>query len=342
MIELTRDDITSASGGSKDSGKSFVRTLFLRHDPDDTMVDCINSAYIPAWNDCHPVYTAFFVTDIGEVQTLSDDEWYIEVTYSNKLDSGSSPVPNETKPWNLPPLDFKIHTFDKQIAMTKYWDQKEKKWKQLLNSAGTPISAKKTVTVGVMSFTMNEKKGNSIPSLNASYIFNSSAETVCGIKIPAFCGKLLPFSAFLHTVNDSSTGKVKYEYYAIDITIHFILPTGDEGNESWEFSMLDIGTLCRDSQGNLGAVYKFFDAKSKEDLKPENVVYGPMESLILFRDAWTGEDKDYPWEEITEPVPLNKGEVDYEAMRGEKPYNTIDGFESRPGSWNRFNLPRKR
>lgn len=344
MVQFSKDDITSASGGSRDSGKTFVRTLFFTHDQSDTMVDVINSAYMPKWNDCHPVYTAFFVTDIGEVQTLSDTEWYIEVTYSNKIDS-SEIVPEETPPWNLPPQNVSISTFDKEIAMTRYWDPKRKRWRDLLNSAGCRIVAGKTVTVGSLSFTMNEKKKSSIPSLNAAYLYNSSTETVCGIKIPAYCGKLLPFSANLHSVTDSSTGKIKYEYYAIDVTIHFILPTGDDGNENWMFSLLDIGTLFRDDDGNLGALYKFREATSKSDLATAPVKYGSIDALTIQRNKWTDDLASFPYEEITEPIPLNDGKIYLEAIQstdGSVPYGKIEGFDSRPASWSKFDLPKRR
>ena len=106
--------------------------------------------------------------------------------------------------------------------------------------------------------------------------------------------------------------------------------------------MLDIGTLCRDSKGNLGAIYKFFNATKKEEVIPTHVVYGPMENLIAQRQKWTGEEKDFPWEEVTEPMPLDNGKVHLSAIRGDMPYNTIDGFDSRPASWSKFNLPTKR
>lgn len=344
MIELTRDDITSASGGSKDSGKSFVRTLFLRHDPDDTMVDAINSVYMPKWNDCHPVYTAFFVTDIGDVEVFSDDTFKIEVTYSNKVDS-SEPVSAETEPWNLPPQDVNISTFDKEIAMTKYWDNDKMKWRTLLNSAGVRISATKVVTVAQLSFTMNVKKKSSVPQLNAAYLYNAYPETVCGIYIPKHCGKLLPFNATLHSVTDSSTGKIKYEYWSVAVTVQIILPTGDEGNENWSFSYLDVGTLVRDKDGNLGAIYKFRDATKKEEVKTAKVIYGSIDELTIQRSKWDKSDiANFPYEEITEPMPLNDGKLYLEAMnaQGDVPYGKITGFDSRPASWSKFDLPKRR
>jgi hypothetical protein len=342
-ITLWKDDITSASGGSKDAGKNFVRTLFLRHDRDDTMVDAINSVYMPKWNDCHPVYTAFFVTDIGDVEVFADDVFKIEVTYLNKVDS-TEPVSAETKPWDLPPQDVNISTFDKEIAMTKYWDNDKKKWRTLLNSAGVRISATKVVTVAQLSFTMNVKSKSSIPQLNAAYLYNSNAETVCGIKIPAYCGKLLPFNATLHSVTDSSTGKIKYEYWSIGVTVQIILPTGDEGNENWSFSYLDIGTLVRDKGGNLGAIYKFRDAVKKEDLSTAKVIYGSIDELTIQRSKWDKSDiANFPYEEITEPMPLNDGKLYLEAINSpDVPYGKIIGFDSRPASWSKFDLPKRR
>ena len=345
MIELTRDDITSASGGSKDSGKSFVRTIFFKHDNTDTMVDCINSAYMPQYRQVHPTYTAFKVTDISEVQTLSDDTWYIDVTYTNSIETGE-PVAPDTAPWKLPPQDVKISTFDKEIAMKRYWSTTENKWKPLCNSAGIPIQATKTVTVGCLSFTMNEKKKGSAPYMNAGYLYNANTETVCGIKIPPLCGKLLPYSATLQTVTDPGTGKIKYEYYSLDITIHFILPTGDEGNESWQFSLLDVGTLVRDEQGNLGAIYKFREAAGKNDIATAHVKYGTIDELMAQRAKWDKSDMaNFPYEEITEPMPLRGGKLYLDAINstdGSIQYDTIDGIDSRPASWNSFDLPKKR
>lgn len=345
MVKFTREDITSASGGSKDSGKKFVRTLFFHHDPDDTMVDCINSSVMPDYNDCHPVYTAFYVTDIGDVQVHSDSEWYVEVTYSNKIEAIDK-ISKETEPWNLPPQNVSITTFDKEIPMKMYWNLKRKKFEPLLNSAGVPITATKTVTVGTLSFTMNVKKKSSLPVLNYSYTYNAETETVCNIKIPPLCGKLLPFGAKLHTVTDSNTGKTKYEYYSIDVTIQYILPTGDEGNESWAFAMLDVGTLCRDKDGNLGAIYKFRKARNKNELSTAPVVYGSIDELIIQRSTWNnGDMASFPYEEITELMPLNDGKLYMEAILstdGSVPYGKIEGLDSEPASWSKYNLPKKR
>jgi hypothetical protein len=147
-------------------------------------------------------------------------------------------------------------------------------------------------------------------------------------------------------VTDPETGKVKYEYYSLDITIHFILPTGDEGNESWEFSMLDIGTLVRDEQGNLGAIYKFRDAAGKNEIATAPVKYGTIDELMAQRAKWDKSDMaNFPYEEITEPMPLRGGKLYIDAINstdGSIQYDTIDGIDSRPASWNSFDLPSKR
>ena len=350
MIELIRDDITSASGGSKDSGKSFVRTLFLKHEPDDTMVDAINSDYMPKYREVHPTYTAFKVTDISEVQTFSDDTWYINVTYTNSIETGE-PVAPDTEPWDLPPQDVNISTFDKEIAMTRYWDNNKMEWRTLLNSAGVRISATKVVTVTQLSFTMNVKKKSSVPQLNAAYLYNAYPETVCGTYIPPYCGKLLPFNATLHSVTDSSTGKIKYEYWSIDVTVQIILPSGDnkaiDGDkefENWSFSYLDIGTLVRDKEGNLGAIYKFRNATKKEELSTAPVIYGSIDELTIQRSKWDKSDiANFPYEEITEPMPLKDGKLYLEAIKSpDVPYGKITGFDSRPASWSQFDLPKRR
>ena len=57
------------------------------------------------------------------------------------------------------------------------------------------------------------------------------------------------------------------------------------------------------------------------------------------------ETDNIPYEEITEPMPLRKDGTLYEEALEDPalyPYNTIEIFDCEIGSWNAYNLPKKR
>lgn len=337
-IQLIRDDITRANGGSKSSGRTFVRTLFYEHNDEATKLDLIISNRIPKWGVCHEVYTWFYVTEVGDVLDFSDNEWYVEITYSDKTNGTGAGYSPGTKPWDLPPLEVTISPFDHEVAMDEYWDQNTRSWRPFVNSAGTRLIGTKMANYVQMTFTMNKKKATH----NSATIINSSAETVCGIDIPAFSGKLLPFTSTIHTVTDASTGKVEYQYVSQTVTIHI---SGDPNG--FAFSVLDVGTLSRNTRGELGAHYRYRVMNNGNDspqTSPSRI--GTIEDVVAQRKIYVsngGKINDFPFEEYTEPLPLANGVLDLNAIAAGQNavYNKITGYQSRPQSWGKFNLPRK-
>lgn len=333
MITFWKEDYTRATGGSADAGRSFTRTMFFKHGSDDNIVDLIISNRIPEYNDCHPVYTWFCAEEIGEVEVFDDETWSIDITYTAR--SGNAEP--ETDPWDLPPQDVTLSSFDQEVAMNEYWNDRTNSWSPFVNSAGTKMLATKIDSLMQLTFTINRKTAQH----NSSAIINNSSETVCGIQISRHCGKLLPFTSEYHKVTNPD-GSIKYEYVSQKVTIHI-----NPSQAGFRFSFLNVGTLSFDGNGNLSAHYKYRLMRQKSD-NPLTVpvAYGTIDQLIAQRQIYVrngGDVKDFPYEEFTEPLPLTaNGELDQGAIAAgaNANYSKIEGFHTRPGGWNRYDLPR--
>ena len=122
----------------------------------------------------------------------------------------------------------------------------------------------------------------------------------------------------------------------------------------WKKVFLNVGTRARfenkDGVKHISRIYKYRYLPSYNkatyftDLANAMELYGSLEDLIAARKAFLDSSKEatssmFPYEEITEPMPLNEdGTLDLDALTSKR-YKTVSGYMKKGESWTRYNLP---
>lgn len=353
-FSIVKDDIVPGNGLDSSGKQTFIRKMGVAYEEGDTVVDLQESNFFPSVGSVHPTYTQWTLESIATPEVVSDPKeiWY-DCTYSrggNSGGGGSSDSKN-TPPWDLGPQEFQSNTFDIMIPVKRIFKPRDiggdGEWHDYTNSAGAPLLREMPVPVKQIAFVMNYKhrEGRSPESVE-KYTYNSKAEKVCNETIEPYCGKLLPTSSTLHTVYENDGKTIKWQYDSVRYTIQV-------NGMTWKISDLNVGTYCvwTNSKGEKykGPVYKYPNWTSG-DIATASPTFGSMEQLIAMRKKYLAANQnnktsDFPWDEFTEPVPLNDdGTLDLKSLLnkdGNAQYKRIEGFDMEGESWNKYDLPSK-
>lgn len=334
----------------------------------DSLDEIATSNLVPQWRSRHPKLSNFYLSTGRTVKNGNKNRGVQALATLSYVNSSSSVnFITGVDPWDLGALNFHISYIT--MPQPLLWGYTREGEAILnLNSAGTRILAESTEYIPVLNFTYCIKaKSSSEPIVNRKPIVNKNAVTVAGIPIAPMWGKLMPLSATLIQEYNSSGTRVQRSYWEYSAQIQLRedyaaegQPLSDFVKNGWGLVELDVGTLCR-FKGQDGAlieqaqsIYRYTPWKSKEDMK-KNIPpkYGSLDDVIRAREEFAsspGLDRqtalsNFPYEEVTEPMPLKKdGTLYEEAIADPKsyPYNKIEIFDCEIGSWNAYNLPRKR
>lgn len=350
-----------------DSNGNTMLTRVIQFEA-DSLEEIVKSNLVPQWRSRHPRLTNFYLSTGRTVKNGNKNRGIQALSTLTYVNSSSSVnFITDVDPWNLGAQNFHIS----YITMPRplLWGYtREGKAILNLNSAGTPILAESTEYIPVLNFTYCTKaKSNSEPVLNRKPIVNKDSVTVAGIPIAPMWGKLMPLSATLIQEYNSRGTRVQRSYweYSAQILLRedYVTegqPLSDFTKNGWGLAELDVGTMCR-FKGPDGVlierpqnIYRYTPWKSKEDME-KNIPpkYGSLDDMIRAREEFassSGLDRqtalsNFPYEEVTEPMPLQKdGTLHEEAIVNPElhPYNKIEIFDGEIGSWNAYNLPRKR
>jgi hypothetical protein len=222
----------------------------------------------------------------------------------------------------------------------------------LLNSAGSRLLIEGQNIIRQISFTFCVKDGKSGEApLNNRAIINSKSEKAAGYKFDPFTAMLMPMNAtFIQDVDEY--GDIYRRYWQIEAVIM-------ENSKTWERKALDVGTMALvEGKEYPQPIYQYTpwqyaDPGANIGIQPR---FGSIDDVIRAKTAYanmvspgnaTEWAKNYdlvPYNEITEPLPLINGKVYTNAIKDpvKYPYGYIPYFETKPGSWNKYNLPQKR
>lgn len=314
----------------------------------DNIAEIASSSIIPKNDSRHPLNSSFVLTNrqferVGNVGRKVQAQ--VTLTYSNEGE-----VAEDNKdPWELDAQNVQVSYTTEPTPLLEGYKQDGVKF-QLLNSARSRLLIEGQNIIRQISFTYCVKDGRTGEApINKRAIINSSAETVAGYSFAAFTAKLMPMNAsFIQDVNDD--GEIYRRYWQIEAVIL-------ENEKTWLRSALDVGTMAIFKAGEPAQpIYQYTPWTSTNDeenmlIKPK---FGSINDVIAAKKAYSDKFADsekqsrfdmLPYQEITEPLPLTEdGRVYEQALIDpvNKPYLTVDYFETKPASWSQWNLPKKR
>lgn len=161
-----------------------------------------------------------------------DSKYFIaELEYSTSTSvnfptSNDQAVTADTPPWDLLPDNLTFSYPERQVPFQAAYNSSGQRYNaagQVLipvqNSAGTPFVAQTTERDMEMSFTFAAKKWNINNSIDYGNTINASDIEICGVTIPAKRALLRPPECEFITTYDDATGKVKWEYWNVRVSI---------------------------------------------------------------------------------------------------------------------------
>ena len=325
----------------------FTRKVLLEG---DTLMDIYKSKLLPQKGARHPNNTSLRLVgcDCSPVGNQGNKKQAIAtLSYSSVYNEDST-----AEPWELGAQSVAV-SFSTENSPLIYGYNSSGQKVQLLNSANCKITAETSKFIKAISFLFcvkGKSKGNA--PINDFPIINKSAVCVAGFQISALHGQLMPMNASYITEYDEYTGELKREYWEISATIQI-------SRRGWMKRFLDVGTMAlfpeEDSSGLPKPIYQFTpwkstDASVNAQTRP---VFGSITSVIQAKNAYanlfTGDEKqkkwdELPYQEITDPMPLDNGRLYTQALYNptQYPYKEIAVYESNPESWAKWNLPSKR
>lgn len=327
-------------GTSGDGSTTFERIIIYEG---DSMMEIASSKLYPQRGTRHPENTVFYLDTI-DVEQIGNKNRRVQarakLTYSN----GSALVRDFTgDPWDLGAQNVRLTPVSEQKPLLKLYNELGEE-KELKNGAGMPILAETSSFYYELSFkycvranSSGEFDGNEEP------VLNKGTEKVAGIRIPARCGLLMPLSADLMTEHEGANDEVKRRYWEVQAVIKI-------KSSTWEKKFLNVGTMAvfKDGDGPQ-QIYEFNKLTGPDDVASiQNAAYGPIATVLKYRKQFIangGDAQNFPYDEITEPLPLTaEGHIFTEALIDPKnnKYQTISGYEFVPSSWNKYDLPTKR
>lgn len=351
-VAIIQDD-TKFTGIGSDGKRTAKRIMIFSYESGDDTMTLGESALLPSINDLHPTYTAWAVQDIGEPEFFDTPRRFkVEITYvlQTMPYSGVWFKSRNKKPWELGAQDFQQSTYDierplltifRPANMASYTDDAYGAITgtiDLLNTAGDRIIATEQIPVKRLSFKLHYRhtSGSSAP-VNDAYSYNSLQIKVCNITIPPYAGKLLPFTTTLNTVYKADGTTVDYQYDTAQITIDILI------GDTWKKEFLNVGTQAVFADGSKGALFRYHLLSGPNDMpSADNVEYGSWEDVVKQRQIYLGaggKGANFPYEEMTEPFPLDQdGAFDLAAFE-DKEYLKVRGYPKEGEDWSRFNFP---
>ena len=318
----------------------------------DSITDIVLSTLLPQVGSRHPDHTGFYLESVGEFSKTGNRDRGVQalvpLVYVNTI-SPSSAMHFGGEPWELGAQNVQISFIEQKKPLINGHAIDGTTLVQCLNSAGCQILAETTETIMVLSFMFSVKaKTTNDWNSNFSPVINKSTETVAGITIPEYMGKLLPMQANYVVEYESNGTTVKRRYWNYNAQIQ-ISPSG------WANRLLDVGTMAKfkNEDGTLRKypenIYKYTPWKSADAAENMKVApkFGNIDAVInAMKEYWaaTGGTDRIPYEEVTEPMPLRAdGTIYEEALENPSlyPYREIELYDCEIGSWNAYNLPRE-
>lgn len=298
---------------------------------------------------------------------------------SNFGSSGDQEVTADTPPWELLPDNLSFSNPERQIPFQAAYNSSGQRYNsagQVLipvqNAAGTPFVAQTTAMDMEMSFTFATKKWNINNSIDYGNTINASDIEICGVTIPARRALLRPPKYDFITTYEDSTGKKKWEYWNVNVTILItfspdgfakrVLNIGDEcywRDIQYKDDVLDIGLTLPGSVTKRSRICSF--RKYKEFKRSDgkysyfpvgDIVYCSWDQFIAFREAIINEsfcmknNEEKYTKEILDPqceqlsqMPLDAaGFLDKNAITT-KQYGSLTFLEYPTKSWKSLNFP---
>lgn len=285
----------------------------------------------PAHGSRHPENSAFRLESANMTQIGNSDR-KIQVLWEGTYHA--STIAEAKDPWELDAQNVNISYSTEQAPLLYGFNDKGKSV-SLLNSAGCMISAETTYTITELSFLycVKAKKSGDAPG-NSTPMINKNSETVAGIKIPAYCGMIMPTAANLIVeYEDDNPNKEKMRYWELSVNIRI-------NNKTWKKEFLDVGTMALFESNVPEPIFQY--QPDPEGIKPE---YGSIHQLRKAKERYKKNypEKEMSWTEVTEPLPLKYGHIYKDAMGSpDNKYEKIYLFEFEPVSWNSLDLPKRR
>lgn len=317
----------------------------------DSFADIINHKLLPEYGTRHPDFPQMRLIS-GQVSRSGNDggKWqgWWRGTYSSK----NSSDPSDKDPWELDAHEYSAEPFAIEQPMIYGYDKNGKRH-QLKNSAGCMLQRQHTIYGVRHSFLFCVKDKGSRPRFNQNALVNSSTVKIAGETFEAYTALLTPPSVSLR-VEYNDSGSVKRSYWEVQVEIR-------QHPRSWETETLNVGTMAKFPDSDIPeAIYKYTPWTSKEPDKNFNVkpVYGSIRDVAKAKhtygkavsggaqnDQYWQAYKELPWEEVTEPLPLDlSGRIYTDAMIDpvKNEYYVVALFDTEVGSFSQYSFPRKR
>lgn len=320
--------------------------------------EIVTGNLIPAYGTRHPTYTAFRLIS-GSISRTGNDggKWqgFWRGTYSTQSSSGGSTTQVDKDPWDLDAQNYTVDPFPIEIPMVGGYNESGI-YKRLLNTAGCVLQRTQTIYGASHKFIYCVRRNP--PDFGNYAIVNNATCKIAGTTFEKHSSMLMPPSA-AYRVEYTDSGTVKRSYWEISVEIR-VHP------KTWVTETLNVGTMARfkDKNGTLKkipeTIYKYYPWKSSKEadnFKTEpafgsihDVAKAKHDYAILVsggakNDKYYQAYKELPWEEVTEPLPLNSdGEVYVDALKDptKNEYKTIKLFDTDLGSFSQFGFPKKR
>lgn len=327
---------------SVDSDGVVTLTRYMQFEADD-ISDIPLSNLLPVPGSSHPTNVEYRLKSVDDISINGNKDRRVQALAQLTYVKGRSRIvvpgsgSGARDPWDLGAQNVSLGHVDVQRPMLFGLDRDGDRVK-CVNTAGCVIDAEWTDTITELAFTFYSRRQ---PKVARNAIINSSQETVAGFTIGKWMGKLYPMSETL-IIDYDSDGSETRRYWQVDVRIQVNYNT-------WELELLNVGTMAR-FDDKLGNIYRYTpwtssDASSNMNIEPK---YGSIDDVMKAQKEYmdkTGETSTrIPYEEITEPMPLDEdGGLDENAIKNPSRDNwsTIRMFDCAIGSWNAFNLPKK-
>lgn len=342
------------------NGISRVREKLIEA---ESIEELIASKMIPEYGSRHPENSRFRLSD-GSIDQVGNAggklQFKFSGTYVTNLSKSSGGGDDDRDPdidpWELGAQDFTKDRFTVSRAIFNL-RRKDGTLVPFVNSANCRLEGERDVygTEYTFLFCLKYRDGIS-PRLPGQPVVNSSTVRVAGEDLPAYSSLLFPPQMRLVT-DRNDAGEIKRSYWEISCKIR----RHPDPVNGWFESYPDIGTLALGADGRPAPIYRFIPWTSDdEDAKLATLpAYGTIQQVIYAKNRYaratagavTDRNEKYwqawqelPYEEVTEPLPLNNGKVYLEAMANPltHPYRQIVGTVYQLGKFQQYNLPEKR
>lgn len=351
MFQLIRDGIKSADGQDSSGKQTFTRSLGYTYDPDvDTVVDLLESNLYPEPGGVHPVYTQWTLESVSSVNTVVSNgahEMWFTCKYSRRGNKSSAANKKDVPPWELGAQNFRsVYEKYQSKQVKKLYIPEKKKWVPYVNGAGCPLVRTIEEEIRVISFDVHKRYRGKFAPKAAKELYNPEDYRVCGIPIPAYCGKLMPMTSDLHTVYENDGKTVKWQYETVHYTIKI-------NNDTWKVSDLNVGRLAMfptgaDGKLELGPIFQYTPWESSNPTENANIrpTFGSISEVMAAQSTYErrGGKGKIPYTQFDEDLPLRENGTLYtEAIEDpiNYPYLTIEGMVKEGTSWNGLGIPKE-